>query len=142
MGGAGACPGPGSAVAAAGLLFGACAAIAEYPLVGTEHAPTADGIVEVQPLDGGNLLVTVSLDHLPPPERLDTSLTVYVMWFESDRQPAVKAGRVAYDPLTRQGRIMASTTLQSFTMAITAERDANVTDPGEVRVAACTISGE
>jgi len=114
------------------ILVTACGGSHEYIVVGTNRAPGADGTVQVEEIEGGNSLVTVSLSSLPPPGRLGDGMTAYVVWIEGDGQPPVKAGLLQYDEETRQGNMMATTPLTQFDLRVTAERDGEAESPSEV----------
>ena len=118
---------------------GACGGPDEYAIVGTARAPGSDGAVQLETIEGGNTLVTVAVDHLPPVERLGAGLHAYVVWFVPPGQPPVKAGILEYDPDGRTGRMMATTPHRRFTLKITAEPDASTDSPSDVVVAAREI---
>lgn len=120
------------------LLFSpvaACGGPTEYAIVGTARAAGSDGTVQVEPIEGGNTMVTVAIDHLPPVERLGPNLSVYAVWFVPPGRTAEKAGILDYDPSERTGRMMATTPHRHFTLQITAEPDATTVSPSDVVVA-------
>ena len=110
----------------------------DYALVGTPAAPGADGVVEVEKIDGGNRMVTVTLEHLLPPDRLG-SYDNYTMWFQGKDQPPVKMGVLDYDKDDRTGKIMATTPLKSFGLKITAESGRDSVAPSDAVVAKQSI---
>lgn len=131
------------AAAATVLLTGAlgCGGPSGLAVVGTARAPGADGTVQVEEIEGGNSLVTLSMTNLVPPSRLGDDLRTYVVWFQDGGRP-VKAGTLEYDEDTRAGSMMATTPLSEFTLKITAESAATVTSPGDVVVAERRVSAE
>lgn len=126
-------------VAAAGP---GCGGTSEYVVVGTQRAPGADGTIQVEDIEGGTALVTISVEHLVAPARLGDGLGAYVVWFEGDDGAAVKAGTLEYDPDARSGRMMATTPLSEFVVKITAESEPTARTPGEVVVAENRVSAE
>lgn len=120
------------------LLFTAltagCSGTAEYSVVGNERAAGADGVVRVEEIENGSRLVTISVEHLPPPSRLGPNLTAYVAWFIPNGQPPVRAGALAYDEDTRAGSATATSPDATFEIRITAERSTTVSAPGDVVV--------
>ena len=104
------------------LAFSGCAG-ADYMLVGSPMASGADGEIQVEKIDGSNLMVSVLLEHLLPPERVDSAMNHYAMWFVAEDRPAVKMGKLEYDKDERKGTIMATTPLRNFELRITAESD-------------------
>lgn len=117
----------------------ACGGPDEYAIVGTARAAGSDGTVQVETIEGGNTMVTIAIDHLPPVERLGPNLTVYAVWFVPPGRPPEKAGILEYDPAERTGRMMATTPHRQFTLKITAEPDASTVSPSDVVVASRVI---
>jgi len=122
-------------------LLSACGGTAEFPLVGSSRAPGADGTVQIEQIEGGNRLVTIGVTNLLPPARLGRGLTTYVVWFDGNNQ-TLKAGTLQYDDDNREGHMMATTPMASFTVKITAERNANVGSPSDVVVASRRVASE
>lgn len=129
------------AAVAVTATLAACGGTSEYVIVGTARAAGTDGTITVEEIEGGNHLVTIALQHLPPPERLGEGLTTYVVWIVPAEGQATKAGKLDYDPETREGRVMATTPEESFTVKVTAEEGPDVAEPGEVVVAQKQIGG-
>ena len=65
----------------ASMLLAACGGPTVYALVGTARSIGTDGSVEVEEGEGGNYMVEVQVNHLPPPARLGEGLTTNVVWF-------------------------------------------------------------
>src|SRR5688572_16327348 len=114
-------------------LFG-CGGTQEYSLTSTSRAPGGDGNVMLEEIEGGNMLVTVTLSHLPPPNSLGNGLTTYVVWFIGQGRSPQMAARLEYDPDTREASATATTPMRAFELRITAERNANVGSPSEYSV--------
>lgn len=129
------------ALAMALILALGCGGSSEYAMVGTARAAGTDGTVQVETIEGGNRLVTLSLEHLPPPDRLGDDMTVYVVWFIGEDAPATKAGVLAYDADSRQGTLTATTPLEAFTVRVTAEVDRNAGSPSDIVVAERQVGG-
>lgn len=102
-----------------------------YSVVGSQRDPGAAGTIQVERIEGGNRLVTVSLRHMTPPERLGTGLTTFVMWFRDARGQSTKASLLGYDRGSRTARATATTPLATFAVIVTAERSGEVVDPSE-----------
>lgn len=116
------------------LMSVGCGGGNTYSVIGTPRAPDADGTVSVEGIEGGNRLVKIALQHVPPPARLGPGLGVFVVWFTANGQAPVKAGLLAFDEGSRRGSLMATTPLRNFQLRITAERDANSASPGEMTI--------
>ena len=102
-----------------------------YNVVGTNRDPGAEGTVQVERIEGGNRLVTVSLSHMTPPARLGSGLTTYIMWFRDPRGQTTKASILEYDPDSRTARATATTPMSRFSLIITIERQGSVAEPTE-----------
>ncbi|MCG8558082.1 MAG: hypothetical protein MJD61_22760 [Proteobacteria bacterium] len=112
----------------------ACGGSSEYQVLGSAKAAGADGIVEVEELEGGNVLATIHLEHLPPPGRIAEGASVYVVWFTGQGQQPIKAGTLAYDDDARTGHLVATSPLKAFEVKVTAENNAAVATPSEAVV--------
>ena len=112
----------------------ACGGPEEYTVVGTARAAGTDGSIQVEEIEGGNRLVTISLQHLPPPSRMGDDRSVYAAWFIASNAPATKAGNLEFDEDTREARLMATTPLAEFTVRVTAEVDENAGQPSDIVV--------
>ncbi len=116
-----------------------CGGPDEYAIVGTARAAGSDGTVQIETIEGGNKMVTIAIDHLPPAERLGPNLAIYAVWFIPPDRPPEKAGILEYDPSERTGRMMATTPHRQFTLQITAEPDATTVSPSDVVVASRVV---
>lgn len=115
-----------------GLLLGACGGASwEYDVVGTRSDPGAEGRIQVERIEGGNHLVTVSLSHVTPPERLSPNLNAFVLWFRDARGQNQMASVMQYDPNSRSARATATTPNTKFIVLVTAESRANASSPSE-----------
>ncbi len=123
------------------LVAAACGGPQEYAIAGTERAAGADGMVIVEEIEG-NRMVSVELEHLPPPDRISGSATVYIVWIQPNGAQPTMAGRLEYDPDDRVGRMRATTPHTNFKVLVTAEADAQAASPSDVVVARQEVSGE
>ena len=123
-------------------FLSACGGTGEYAVVGTDRVPSAEGLLQVERIEGGNTLLTVSLRGLPPPRRLEGAPSAYVVWIGEPGNAPRLAGRLEYDEEVRSGRMMATTPLTRFEVTITAEPDAEASAPGPVVVVQREISAE
>ena len=112
-----------------------CARKGNYSIIGSSRAAGADGTVHVETVEGGNRLVVVSMEHLPPPERLSPAMSTYTVWFVPANSYPVKAGNMTFSRRSRQGRIVATTPHKEFVVRLTAEPSKQVNEPGELVVA-------
>ena len=68
------------------LMIASCNALADYALVGSAYVPAAHGEIDVEKIDKQQILITVILDHLVPPEKIELGMTHYVIWFSAARR--------------------------------------------------------
>lgn len=126
------------------LMVGATCARGEqgeqYRVQSTNKVPGADAKVEAKRTQGGNTMVEVDVDHLPPPNRVQEDLKRYVVWFVEPDGNVRKAGTLQYDARNRRGRMRATIPNERFEVRITAETGSEVTRPGDVEVARTQVS--
>jgi outer membrane protein OmpA-like peptidoglycan-associated protein len=109
-----------------------------YPVSGSVNVnlkPTgvvagAGGSAKVAAKSGGTN-VEVRLEGLRPPIRLGAGLLAYVLWAVSSGGKAVNLGAISYRE-NGEGKLTATTQLQSFAILVTAEPYSEVRRPGEV----------
>ena len=121
------------------IVLSSCAKRADYALVGSAEVPGTHGDIKVERIDRGQLLVTLVLDNLAPPEQLEGSLTSYALWFQEDGQAPVLKGVLDYDSEERVGRGMATTSLRVFRLIVTGEPTEEPEVPSDFVVAAQRI---
>lgn len=102
-----------------------------YEATGEPRAVGADAIIDLEEVEGGNVMVTVEARHLAPPSRLDPGATTYVVWFVTPGGGVDKAGSLSYDADDRTGSLVATHTETSFRVLITAEASRNAMRPSE-----------
>ena len=117
------------------LLLAACGGPTVYALVGTPRSIGTDGRVEVEESEGGNYLVQVQVNHLPPPARLAEGLTTYVVWFIRDGVAPTLAGSLNFNEEERNGSMLATTPYSQFRVRVTAEETRDVASPSEFIIA-------
>ncbi|MDB4972323.1 MAG: uncharacterized protein JWN48_664 [Myxococcaceae bacterium] len=100
-----------------------------------DESPKPVGSLSVERIEGGQRLVVLQLDQLPPPERIAPGLHAFVVWLEDPRGGEVKVGTLHYDRAHRSGNLLATTELSAFTVRVTGERDDRASEPSGVLLA-------
>lgn len=121
------------------LVLGACGADARYIVIGSAKMPSTSGTVELEELDGGSTLVTVHLQYLHPPARVEEGATQYVAWFQGPSGAPVRAGTLQYNPEERTGDLTATAPFDDLTVKITAEHDATPVTPSSAVIATQSV---
>lgn len=117
------------------VLAAACGG-PQYAFAGSPRVESSDGLVEVEEIEGGQRLVSLSIRHLPGAPSLGPELTTYVVWARvGDAESAVRLGELAYDEETREGTFVGTVSGEVFTLVITAEASATADAPSDVVVA-------
>ena len=125
----------------AGTLAVACVQAARtYPLAATPAARGVAGSVQLERVEGGQTLLVVELEKLPPPERFASGLTEFVVWLEDGRGARVNAGALRYDREHQAGSLLATTHFPAFTVRVTGERDAHSDTPSDVLLATRAVT--
>lgn len=113
------------------LTGAGCGGGHSYDLRGTQRDPGADAHVQIENIEGGNHLITITVRNLTPPDRLGTGNSAFVVWIRQEGGQTTLASQLAYQPDNRTGRATATTPAAHFTLLITAERNAQVTQPSD-----------
>lgn len=93
------------------------------------------GSLSVERIEGGQRLVVLQLEQLPPPERIAPGLREFVVWLEDPNGGEVNVGTLRYDRANQSGNLLATTALPAFTIRVTGERDARAAEPAGVLLA-------
>jgi len=120
------------------LAAASCHRPADYAVVGSADVPSVHGDVEIEKIDKNQMLVTVQLDQLPPPDQIEAGLTDYVLWFVVGEDPE-RQTTLEYDAAARTGRASVPTSLRVFEMRITAESTPTPDAPSYLLVASQQI---
>jgi hypothetical protein len=109
-----------------------CSSTVRYALLGTRAFPTTEGEARIEPNDDGGYEIAIEVDNLPGFDRLGAGLTTFVVWLTpTGADTPDRAGVLEVDPLTRTGTLVANTRAASLQVRVSAEPDANVTEPSE-----------
>lgn len=93
------------------------------------------GSLSVERIEGGQRLVVLQLEQLPPPERIAPGIREFVVWLEDSKGSEVRVGTLRYDRASHSGNLLATTDLRDFTVRVTGERDARAAQPTGVLLA-------
>ena len=121
------------------LTIAGCNALADYALVGSAYVPAAHGEIDVEKIDRQQILITVILDHLVPPEKIELGLTHYIIWFSAPGELPVRQQALEYDTEAKVGRASIPTSLREFELQITAENGDTPNQPSDLVVASQQI---
>lgn len=102
------------------LAIAGCGGGTSYVATGLGPALSADARIDVE-RTGANRQVSVSVQHLMPPERLGRDFSDYAVWIVPPGGTPIPAGRLDYDEGRRRGRLTTITPYENFRVLITAE---------------------
>ena len=123
------------------MALGLCACGADrYMVIGTAQAPSACGFVELNGTTEKTTKLRVHLEHLHPVDSVDPALHAYVVWFESGKDAAVRAGALKYRSEERIGELSAVSPYRKFIVKVTAEANDTPNVPSSFVVASEEIS--
>jgi hypothetical protein len=126
---------------ALGMALGLSACGADrYIVIGTAQAPSACGFVELNGTTAKSTKLRVRLEHLHPVDSTDPALHAYVVWFESGKDAAVRAGALKYRSEDRIGELSAVSPYRKFVVKVTAEANDTPDVPSSFVVASEEIS--
>jgi hypothetical protein len=121
-------------IVGAALTIAGCNPRADYALVGGAFVPSAHGDIRIEKIDKGQRMLTITMDHLPPPDSIEEGLTDYVVWFSVVGELPVAKGVLDYDSEKRIGVATIPTEMRQFDVQITAERSENPVRPSDLVV--------
>jgi hypothetical protein len=102
---------------------------------GNQRVVGADGEARWEEIAGGAILVELKMEHLPPPGRIASGLTTYVVWFAPSGSTPSRAGTLEYDEGDRTGRMSATNATKQFQVIVSAERNLQIASPSDYVVA-------
>lgn len=115
--------------AVAMLAIGVTAWAKTYTMQATSLTPGATGTVDVKAdKTGGNMAVTIKVDHLARPTLLTPPANEYVVWVESEDGSAQNQGVLTVGD-NEKGDLRMTTTSAKFRILITAESEAHPRSP-------------
>jgi len=126
---------------ALGMALGLSACGADrYIVIGTAQAPSACGFVELNGTTAKSTKLRVRLEHLHSVDSADPAMHAYVVWFESGKDAAVRAGALKYRSEDRIGELSAVSPYRKFVVKVTAEANDTPDVPSSFVVASEEIS--
>jgi hypothetical protein len=120
-------------------MIASCNPPADYALVGSAYVPAAHGEIDVEKIDREQILITVTLDHLVSPEKVELGLTHYIVWFAPVGEHPLYQQVLHYDAETMVGRASIPTSLREFEVQVTAENSETPDQPSDLLMASQKI---
>jgi hypothetical protein len=120
-------------------MIASCNPPADYALVGSAYVPAAHGEIDVEKIDKEEILITVTLDHLVPPEKIELGLTHYIVWFAPVGEHPMRQRALDYDAEAQVGRASIPTSLREFEVQITVENSETPNQQSDLLVASQKI---
>jgi hypothetical protein len=102
-----------------------------YEQTGTDLTRGTDAEISVHDDDAGNHVLSVRVDHLPPPSRVASGTNHYVVWSVPRGGVPQHVGGLEYDEDSRVGELETVTPYDEFEVRITAERERLPRSPSE-----------
>lgn len=115
------------AVTLLALGLGGCASRYEVDAEAPNYAAVADIAVKINKTELREL--TMHLEHLAPPRRIDASLRAYVVWIAVPGDAITKVGMLDYDEDDREADIVATSAFPKFEVLVTLESDPSTATP-------------
>lgn len=104
-------------------------------------AARAHGSVQVEAIQGGQCLVLVEVQDLPPPERVASGQRYYAVWLQHEQASPSLIGTLDYNRGLRSGNLLAVSEHSKFTLHITAESNNAPGNPSGLLVTERRIGG-
>jgi hypothetical protein len=112
-------------------LCAACGGPLKYHVTSSPQAPGADADIVAHVNEEQNQTqLDVEISNLPPPDRVEASSQHYVAWYRRDSKVTwSRVAALAYEPDSREAKLIGSVPEKSFELSITAEPDAAAVSP-------------
>jgi hypothetical protein len=125
-----------------GLLAATCEA-ATFQLGSSSKIPAAEGKVKLRQTSNGNVEIQLSVKHLAPPERIEATSAVFVVWVRGldDGAAPQNLGALRVNK-NLSGKFKSVTSLRSFDLFITCEGTQTVTAPTSMELLPLHYSGK
>ena len=108
---------------------------------GTPASRGTDGVVRLeQESDYANTTVSIELTHVTPPERINQSARVYVVWARQDGA-TIRLGKLDFDDKSREATFEGTVFRGPFELLVTAEASAGVRMPSANLLIGKTMRG-
>ena len=105
-------------------------------------APGATGSITSKTDANNNLALNVKLEHLPPPSKLDSTLTTYVVWIRPITGGAYQNAGQLKMGTDRTGELTTTVAFTDVDVVVTAEKDPTTREPSEFIILQGTNSRE
>lgn len=107
------------------------------------EAPNYAGMakVKVKVNDTGNREMTLRIDHLAPPYRIDPNFRAYAVWIAVPGHGTSKIGLLDYDVAKRRGELVATSPYPKFEVIVSLEGDTSSAVPSEAIVMRKIVTG-
>lgn len=119
------------AILALAAMFAGCGGPRTYTMAGTQRDPGVEARLQIERIEGGNSLLTLTVRFLTPPDRLGEGNSVFMVWIRQPSGVTALASQLAYTPDNREGRATVTTPHPRFSLIVTAERDATASSPSD-----------
>ncbi len=87
----------------------------------TAPAYAAEAFIKLSENKTGNGELTIVIDYLAPPQRIDKKMAGYVAWAHVEGQQPIKLGVLEYSERKRHGELHAATPQKEFRVTVTLE---------------------
>ena len=101
----------------------------------TATAPSTSGFVKIDDASSDGADITVHMEQLHPPSRIEPSAKSYVVWLDGHQGAPVRAGKLKYNADQRTGELETHSPFLKFMVKITAEATDTPSAPSNVIVA-------
>jgi len=125
------------------LIMFCCIARAakQFPMTASSVVPAARGHVDVDKDKNGNLQVKVQVEHLANPQNLTPAASSYVIWLQDRAGGPENKGQLKVDK-NLNGSFEMTTSLKSFDIFVTGEKDYNARTPAGTEVLRASVQQE
>lgn len=122
-------------------MFATTGCANRYKLDAEAPAYAARAKIKVKTNRDNNRVMSVVVDHLAPPSRIDPSHRAYAVWIRVPGVETIRAGTLDYNPRRRRGTLEATTPHANFEVLVTLESSSSATVPNPNNVVLSKVVG-
>lgn len=122
------------------VLVSGCASRFKADAEAPTYAAKAKIVVKTNRDD--NRQMTVTLDHLAPPDRIDPNYRAYAVWIRVPGHETTRAGVLKYNSRQRRGKLRATTPHGNFEVIVSLENNPSASTPSADSIVLRKVVGD
>lgn len=130
---------PAFPLVALAILGGLSGCASRYKVDASAPTYAAQAKIKVKVNKTENQEMTLVIDHLAPPSRIDPSYKGYLVWIAPPGGAFTRVGLLDYDADKRRGKLVATTPHPRFDVLVSLEANRSASQPSSIVVLSKTV---